>query len=89
MVCVVYQSVEDGIGEGGVADAVVPFFHGQLTGGEGRACAVAVVEEFEQVAALLGVGFDQSPIVEDEDLGVGECGAEFRVTAVAFGEGQV
>lgn len=33
---VVHQAVEDSIGEGGVADSVMPFFERQLTGGQGR-----------------------------------------------------
>ena len=45
------QAVENRIGKGGVADAVVPVFEGELTGHEGGAATVAVFEDFEQVAA--------------------------------------
>ena len=61
-----YQAVEDGIREGGVADHGMPFFDRQLTGGQGGAESVAVFEDFQQVTTLFGGQFDQSPVIEDE-----------------------
>ena len=64
LVSVVDQPVEYGVGQGGVADGGVPLVDGQLAGGDGGASAVAIFEHFEQVAAILGVGFGQSPVVD-------------------------
>jgi len=61
---------------------------GQLAGGDGGAPAVAFVKQFQQVAAIFRVGFGQSPVVEDQDLGSGESGQQFGVASVAFGESQ-
>ena len=43
LVSVVYEAVEDGIGQGGIADDVVPFFDGKLTGDQGRSCGWRIV----------------------------------------------
>ncbi len=50
----VHEAVEDGIGDCGIDDHLVPMIDGELTGHDGRAAAVAVVDDFVQVAALLG-----------------------------------
>ena len=84
-----HQAVEDGIGEGGVADTVVPFFGRQLTGRECGACAVAVFQDFQQVTALLCVQFDQSPVIEDEGLGFRQGVEELGVASVPFGDAQL
>ncbi len=52
LVGVVDQAVEDGVGQRGVSYEVVPFVDGELAGGQCRACAVAVFEDLQQVAAL-------------------------------------
>jgi len=50
---------------------------------------VAVVEEFEEVAAV-GVGEGRgSPVVDDQEGGAGEGGEEGAVAAVAFGDFEV
>ena len=85
-VSIVHQAVEDGIGEGGVADAVVPFFGRQLTGSECGACAVAVFQDFQQVTALLCVQFDQAPVIEDEGLGFRQGVEELGVASIPFGD---
>jgi hypothetical protein len=57
---VVDEAVEDGVGEGGVAEDVVPVVEGELAGDERGAFAVAIVEHFEEVATL-GIGEGASP----------------------------
>ncbi len=46
------EAVEDGVGEGGVVEVFVPGVHWELAGDDGGAVVVAVVEEFEEVAAV-------------------------------------
>ncbi len=43
-ISVVHQAVEDGVGQGRVADQLVPVVHRHLAGNDGRALAVAVVQ---------------------------------------------
>ncbi len=47
---VVDEAVQDGIGQGRIADRFVPVLHRELTGNDRGAAAVAVFEDFQQVA---------------------------------------
>jgi hypothetical protein len=60
------EVVEDGVGESGVPDDFMPGLEGELTGHQGRAAAVAVLQHLQQVASL-GVGERCQPeVIEDE-----------------------
>ena len=52
---VVDDAVEDGVAEGGIANGVMPVFYGELAGDEGRAAAMSVFEDIEEVTSL-GIG---------------------------------
>ena len=45
-----YEPVEDGVPEGGVADHLVPVLDGQLAGHERNAPPGALLDEFEEIA---------------------------------------
>ena len=49
---VVNKTIEDGIGQGWVADGFVPVFDGQLAGDDGGGAAVAVFQDFQKVTPL-------------------------------------
>ena len=69
---VVDDTVEDGVGECGFSDDVVPFCDGQLAGDQDRGVLMSVLDDFHEIAALLGVEAVGSPIVEDEEVGLGK-----------------
>ena len=78
LVGVVHEPIEDGIGQRRLADGAVPLLERDLAGDEGGATLIALVDDFEQVAAM-GVGHGgHGKIIEDEDLSFGqgfhECG---------------
>ena len=50
---VVDEAVEDGVGDGGIADDFVPVVDGHLAGDDGRAALVAVLDDLEEIAALV------------------------------------
>ena len=52
-VCVVNKAVEDGVGQGGLSDGLVPMFEWDLGGDEGCTPPVAVFDDFEEVAPCL------------------------------------
>ena len=52
-VCVIEQTVEDGVAEGGIADDIVPVLDGDLAGEERAAAGAAVVEDLEEVLPSL------------------------------------
>ena len=66
---VVYEAVEDGVAEGGIANNVVPVLDGELAGDESRATAVTVFEDIEEVTALGVVQGRHAEVVERNELG--------------------
>ena len=77
------EAVEDGIGDCRIDDDLVPMIDGELAGHDCRAAAVAIVDDFEQVAALLGGQRCQPPIVEDQKLDTGEALEEAYIASIA------
>lgn len=63
---VVYDPVENGVGDCGLADHVVPARDGQLRGDDCGSPLITFLEEFEQVEALLVREPVGAPIVENE-----------------------
>lgn len=82
------QAVEDGIGQGRVADGGMPVRHGQLAGDDGRAAAMAVIDDFQQVAATLIGERCQSPIINDQHLGSRHLGQGLGITAIVSAKRQ-
>ena len=65
---IVDGTVEDGVGDGGFTDHVVPLGDGQLGGDHGRSTPVALFEDFQEIEALLIIERVGAPIVENEQL---------------------
>jgi len=86
---VVDDAVEDGVGERRVADHAMPAVDRKLTGDQGGAAPVAVLDDLEQVVTLLGAERLETPVVEDEELDAAERAHEAWITAIAFAEGQI
>src|SRR5271169_123081 len=79
----VHEAVEDGIGDCRIDDHLVPVIDGELTGHNRRAAAMAIVDDFEQVAALLRGQWRQPPVIEDQKLDTGEALEEAYIPSVA------
>ena len=47
------DAIKDGIGQGGIGDDVVPVIHRHLRGDEDGTTAMAVLDDFEQVAGQI------------------------------------
>ena len=78
-----HEAVEDGIGDCRIDDHLVPVIDGELTGHNRRAAAMAIVDDFEQVAALLRGQWRQPPVIEDQKLDTGEALEEAYIPSVA------
>jgi hypothetical protein len=82
----VEDAIADGVGGGGVGEVVVPVLRIELAGEDRRADAVAVLEDFEQVAALgVGDGSD-GEVVDDEDIEASETCEYAREGAIGASE---
>src|ERR1700693_6562 len=79
----VHEAVEDGIGDCRIDDHLVPVIDGELTGHNRRAAGMAIVDAFEQVAALLRGQWGQPPVIEDQKLDTGEALEEAYIPSVA------
>jgi hypothetical protein len=75
---VVNDAVQYRITEGGIGSDVVPLRHGNLACDQERSFVVAVIDDLEEIAALLGGKRLRSPIVDDES---GHRFARLRVEA--------
>src|SRR5467141_222609 len=82
-VCGVHEAVEDGVGDCRIDDHLVPVIDGELAGHDGGTAAVAVVDDFEQIAALLRGQRRQPPVVEDQKLDTGEALEEACIPSIA------
>lgn len=80
---VVDEPVEDGVAKRGVPDELVPVVDGDLAGDEGGAATAPIFNDFQQITAFPVAERGESPIVEDEEIGLGELVQESRVRAVA------
>lgn len=49
---VVDEAVQDGVSQGGIADGLMPVLDWKLAGDDGRAAAMAIFEDFQQIASL-------------------------------------
>ena len=86
---VVNQAVQDGVGQGGIADHLVPVAHGQLAGHQRGAPLVAVLQDLQQIVALgLAQGLG-AQIVQDDQIGTREAGQQLQVAPIAAGDGQL
>ena len=83
------DAVADGVGQGGVGEVVVPLGGRELAGDDGRAGAVAILEDLEQVAALRVLDGGEAPVVDDEDVEAGELAEEADAGAVGAGQGEL
>jgi len=79
---VVEEPIEDGIGDGRLTDAGVPLVDRKLAGNDGRAGAMAIVHDLEQVIALLFLGGAGAPVVDDQYVDTLEAGEQSGVSAV-------
>ncbi len=86
---VVDDPVEDGVGDRGLADHVVPLGDGQLGGDERGFSPVAFLEDFQQIEALLIVEAVGAPVVEDQKLDAGELVDETWEAAIEASHGQI
>jgi hypothetical protein len=61
---------------------------GSGPGDDGGAGQVALVEDLPQVAPTLVIEQGQSPVIEDQDVDLGELGHELGIATIAAGKGE-
>src|SRR5215471_10469802 len=71
-VSIVDDAVEDGVGQGRLANQVVPAVDWDLASDQRGAAAVTVFKDFQQIVTLLGPERLETPIIEDQQLDAAE-----------------
>src|SRR5208283_1324618 len=64
-----HDAVEDGIADRRITDQFVPARHRDLAGDQQRALLVAVIDDLQEVAPLLGGQRFRTPVVDDQQPG--------------------
>lgn len=82
------NAIEDGIGEGWVADGLMPVLDGQLAGDNCGGAAVAVFEDFQQVTAFRGCEDGKAPIVDDQHVHAGDGFEDAFVAPIPTGKSE-
>jgi len=84
----VNDAIEDGVGDGGITDDVMPVFERQLAGDEDGSDVVAILDDFEEITSLIGIEGFWSPIVDNEELDLGDGFQHAGIASVAAGQGK-
>ena len=82
------QAVEDGIGQRWIADGGMPVRYRQLAGDEGRAAAMPVIDDFQQITPAFVGQRRQPPVINDQDVGSRHLGQGLGITAIVPAECQ-
>lgn len=82
------EAIENGVGDGGVADYFPPAIHGDLTGDNGRSPLVTVFDDLEEITPLIVIELFRPPVIENEKIDPCESLQHSGVTAVAPGQAE-
>ena len=88
-VALVHQTIEDRVGQGGFSEVGMPGVARQLVRDERGASVDAVVEDFQQVRAILRRERGEAPVIQHDEGGFGEALQELDVAAVAVRDAQL
>ena len=57
------EAIQDRVTESGIADDLVPVFHGHLACGDNRCASMAIIENLEELAPLEPIENRQAPMM--------------------------
>src|SRR5260370_5395234 len=83
---VVDAVIEDCVGDGGISDNLVPAIDGQLAGDDDRTSFISVLDDLEQIAALIGVERLRSPVIKNEQIETGDSAQHLGITSIGASE---
>ena len=70
--CAVHEAVEDAVGDGRIGDHFMPVLDVDLAGHDRRAASLPVVEDLQEIAALIRRQMAEAPVGDDEQLRAGD-----------------
>jgi len=89
LIGVVHEPVKNGIGQRRLPNRRVPVIDRELTGHEGGPTPVPIIEQFQEIAAVLIGQGRQPPVIQHYEVRLGEIPEQASIAAIAFGDRQV
>ena len=83
------DAVENGVSQGRIANDLMPAISRELAGDQQGSPVVAIVDDLEQIAALVGSERFGSPVVKDEEIDALERRDQASETAFAARLGEI
>ena len=80
---IVKKPVEGGVRVSRVANYLMPFLHGELTGDDRRPAAISFLQDFEKIMPGHCIKRLQSPIIENQKINAPERTQQARMAAVS------
>jgi hypothetical protein len=80
---VMYEPVEDRVGNGRVSHHFVPVLYIDLTGQDRAAAPLSVIEDLQEVAALFRCHIGKPPVIVDQQLRAGDAFEQTHMAAIA------
>ena len=81
-----HEPVKNRIGQRRLADGRMPVVDRELTGHEGGPTPMPIIEQFQQIAAVLVGQGGQAPIIQGHEIRLGESPEQTPIAAIAFGD---
>lgn len=69
-----------------ISDNFVPAVDGQLAGDDDRTSFISVLDDLEQIAALIGVERLRSPVIKNEQIETGDSTQHLGIAAIGATE---
>lgn len=88
-VCGMQHPIQNGIGQRRIVQIGMPVCRRQLAGDQGGARADAVIKHLQQIVTLSLIERCQPPIVQDQQIRLGQRGEALAETPVAVGDAQL
>lgn len=81
-----HEPVKNGVRQHRLTDRRMPVIDRELTGHEGGPTPMPIIQQFQQIAAMLVGQGSQSPIIQDREVRLGETPEQTPLAAIAIGD---
>jgi hypothetical protein len=78
------QAVKDRVGQRRITQGLMPVLDGQLAGDQRGPAIMAVFDDLQQVATVCITERREPPVIQDQQVGLGQGGQEFARASIAF-----
>src|SRR2546427_9869961 len=87
LVRIVYQTIEDSIGERRIPEGLMPVLDGELARDDRGTTVVAIFQQFQQISTVFIPERREPPIIEDQHVGLRQGGHQLPIAPIPLGHG--